>query len=714
MLPGKEPIQTREGDTEQDVLREIRERAANGIEAWQHNWDAALEDVEFLAGAQWPEAIRKEREDEGRPCLTLNKLPQYVDQVSGDQRQNRPAISIHPVEADAASEDNKIPNVAGNEDYSLAQVYEALIRNIEYISNAEAHYDTAFQHAAEGGFGWLRLITKYSSDDAFEQDLCIKSIANRFAVIMDPEATEPDCSDAGWCFIGENMKRSEFTKRYPDASLGDLTDAERTGYTWWVTQDMVRVAEYFYREPATRELLLLSDGRTVWHDEVEDVLDELAEMGDVVIRRRKVKTYKVKWMKVTAYSVLEGPIDWPGRTIPVVPVFGKSITLGDKTYYRGLIRFAKDAQRMHNFWMTAATERVALAPKAPWTGPAEAFEGYEHIWQNANRQNYSFLPYNPTANGDRPSRAQPADMPAAEINLALAMTDEMKATVGMYDASIGNEGAERSGRAILARQRQGDRGTFAYIDNLARAIRRMGQLCIEVIPRIYDSERVLRLRFEDGEGDWVRINQTVRDEQTGKDILVHDIAAGKFDVTVKAGPSYQTQRMEAAESLMQFVQAVPASGAVVLDLIAKNMDWPGSQEIATRLKKTLPAGILSKDEMEKEGIEPPQPTPEQQATMAKAKADTAQAEADMEGANADKVKAQADVEKARADTAKAQADMAEAQRQLAEIEQAAAIAGPGTMEETVRNLVAEALAELMEQGQQVPGMPSATPAPQEA
>ena len=257
MLPGSEPIKTREDDREETILQELRERAAHALEQWQHNFDAAQQDIEFLAGAQWPENIRKQREDEGRPCLTLNKLPQYVDQVSGDQRQNRPAISIHPVEANAASDESKLPNVTGANDYSLAEVYEALIRNIEYTSNAEAHYDTAFQHAVEGGFGWLRVLTRYSCDDAFDQDIFIKSISNRFAVLMDPESVEPDCSDANWCFIGDKMKRSEFRKRYPDAQVGDLTDMDRTGYSWWVTQDMVRVAEYFYREPVERELHVL-------------------------------------------------------------------------------------------------------------------------------------------------------------------------------------------------------------------------------------------------------------------------------------------------------------------------------------------------------------------------------------------------------------------------------------------------------------------------
>lgn len=694
MLPGNDPISTRDSDSKEDFLKQARERAAYAVTCWKHNFDAAQEDIRFLAGDQWPESVRKERDDEGRPCLTLNKLPQYLDQVIGDQRQNRPAIHVHPVEDDKTTM-GKLPNIAGTADYSLSEVYESLIRNIEYTSKAESHYDRAFQHALEGGFGWLRVLTKYSREDTFDLDLCISAVHNRFAVLLDPDAKEPDYSDAEWGFIAELIPEKEYKKRYPGKAVGDLSDAERSDFSWWRDKEGVRVSEYFYREPANRTLLLLSDGRTVYEDEVKDVLDELErDFGVTVVRKRKVKTYKVKWRKITAYDILEGEekggIDWPGCTIPIVPVLGKDITLGDRTYYRGLIRFAKDAQRMHNYWMTAATERVALAPKAPFVGPAEAFEGYEQIWKTANSQNHAYLPYNAIPGVDRPQREMPPNMPAAELQLALSATDEMKQTVGLYDASVGAEGPEISGRAILARQRQGDRGTFTYIDNLSKSIARIGQILIELIPKIYDSERVLRLRFEDGEGDWVQINQTVIDEETGKEVLVHDISAGKYDVTVKSGPSYQTQRMEAADSLMQFVQAVPAAGAVISDLIAQNMDWPGAKEIAKRLKKITPPGILDEDEMAELGIDPPQPTPEQQATMAKAEADIATAQADTARAQADTVKAEADM-------AMAQAKTAEAQAKIAEIERAASIAGPDTIEDTVRTLVADALAELLAQ-----------------
>lgn len=691
-----EQVKERDDNSEYAFLQEARERAAYGMERWQDNFRAAQEDIEFLAGEQWPQSVRTERAEEDRPCLTLNKLPQFVDQVLGDQRQNRPAIHIHAVEdnvtptqtpkkeelaqldpADASRAKGKVPNTVGNQDYSLAEVYESLIRNIEYMSNAEAHYDTAFQHAVESGFGWLRVLTHYQNEDTFDQDCKIEAIPNRFNVILDPDCREPDYSDANWGFVIERITKKQFDKRYPGKAVGDLGD----GSTFWVTEEHIAIAEYFWREPTKRTLLLLSDGKTVWQDEVKDVLDELAENGIQVIRERKVKTYKVMWAKITAHDVLEKQREWHGRTIPLIPVLGKEMTIGDQKFFRGLIRFAKDAQRMHNYWMTAATERVALAPKAPWIASDDMIDGRPE-WEDANKKNYSVLTYNQQPDGSRPQRDMPANMPAAELQLALSATDELKATVGIYDASLGNQSNETSGKAILARQRQGDRGTFAYIDNLSRAIRRVGQVLIEVIPRIYDGERVIRLRFADESGDWVKINETIRDDESGKDVLVHDIAAGKFDVTVKSGPSYATQRLEAADSLLQFVQAVPTSASVVLDLIAQNMDWPGAKDIARRLKKIVPPGVLDADEMEEAGIEAPQPTPEQQAEAAKAEATMAKAESDKQIAQLELEEQQVRLEEAKAKAAAAQANIQN-------------LGAPQDMQAAIRAEVAEALAEFM-------------------
>lgn len=684
---GDEPIQTRDGNTEEDILREARDRARHGEDAWSFNYDEAKHDVTFLSGTQWPDKERQTREVEGRPALTLNQLPKFLDQILGDQRQNRPSIKIHAVDEMASK---KVASMSGKE-YSLAETYEGLIRNIEYTCGAESAYDTAFQHAVESGFGWLRVLTDYSDLDVFDQDIKIKAIRDRFSVLIDPRAQEVDGSDMNWAFVTEVMSKKEFNKRYPDAVIGELTGDNN----WWLSEESVRVAEYFTREPITRTLLMLSDGRTVYKDEVKDVLDELQAKGITIKRERKVKTYKVQWRKITAWETLEGPIDWAGSSIPIIPVWGKDIIVNGQPIYRGLIRHAKDAQRMHNYWMTTVTERIALAPKAPWVGPASAFEGYENFWNEANRKNLAYLPYNDRAQ-QAPVRTQNAPMPTAELQMAMQGIDEIKNTVGMFDASLGQHSNETSGRAILARQKEGDTGTFAFVDNLTRAIRRCGKIVIELIPQIYDSERMIRMRFPDGSGDNVTINQTIIDVQTGEEVLVHDISVGKYDVVVTTGPSYNTQRMEAADSLMQFVQAVPQAGQVAGDLIAQSMDWPMADELAIRLKKLLPPNMLDPKEMEESGITPPPPPPPDpkvQQLQMQMQISQQEAQANMQ---IEQLKLEQEKIKTQALLAKSQADVQTQQAKA--MSQAQGGLDMNNLNEAVRHMVAQAIAEYQSQG----------------
>jgi len=700
MLPGSEPIKIYDTKTDQEFLLLAYQRFNYGWDYWRPNYQAAQEDLEFTYIDQWSKEDRKARK--GRPCLSLNKLPTYLDQVMGDQRQNRPSIVVHPVNGDKPDvqqqpaprqgmdpaqqmqgppqqqpppEQNKVKNIAGTKDYSESEIRNGIIRNIEQISNADLHYDMAFQHAIEGGFGWLRLITAYSTEDTFDQDLLIKSVRDRFSVIIDPQAiSEPDFSCADWCFISEIMRRKEFQARYPDAVDSAYTTSMATSHPSWHTEEMVRISEYFWREPVDRSLVLLSDGRVTFMDKIKDVVDDLVAEGIHILKERKVKTYKVMWAKITAQSILERPQEVPFETIPIVPVLGKEVTIGDNVYFRGLVRYAKDAQRMHNYWMSAATERVALAPKSPWVADAKSIMGYENMWENANWENASVLKYNHRPDVPAPARVQPPSMPSAELNLAMSAVDEIKATVGLFDASMGQQGNEISGKAIIARQRQGDRGTFAFIDNLSRAMRRIGKLLIYSIAEVYDSDRVIRLKFNDGKGDWVTINESILDHKTGKVVQIHDISAGKFDCTVTVGPSYQTQRTESAEALIQFMQAVPAAAQVIPDLVANNMDFPGAEEIAKRLQKTLPPGILSPQEQQDAGIQPPQPTPADQAAMAKI---------------------QAEMATAHATESMAQAKTLEAQVKIKELKMMAQQANPANMADAVRNLIAESLAEIM-------------------
>ena len=697
------PAKPQKGGSDDLLLCTARRRARDGATYWKDNWEAAEDDLKFLSGEQWPSQVRTERELEQRPCLVNNVLPTFVDQVLGDQRQNRPAIKVSATDVvrvpdSETGEDTtlRISNTTGKTDYELAEVLTGLIKNIEYNCDAETSYDIAFQSAVESGMGFLRVRSDYLADDSFEQDLIIDHIENQFAVTMDPSAKERDRSDMNWCLIDDTMEKEAFKEIYPDAHADPVNSDAVDDMGSWYSDNAVKISEYFTREPCVKEVALLSDGRSVYMDELEPVVDELLQQGISIVRTRKVKTFKVFWRKITGLDVLEGPVELPCSTIPVVPVWGKALVIKKKVIFRSIIRHSKDAQRMANYWDSAATEAVALAPKAPFIGSEGHTEGYEHQWETANTVNRSVLTYVPQYQGDPgPRREQPAAVPAAEITLGMNSSDKIKATLGMYDASLGAMGNETSGRAIVARQRQGDRGSFAFIDNLTKAIRRVGKILVEMIPKVYDTERVVRLKFPDETEDFVMLNEQIYDEDSGEWVTINDLSVAKYDVVVTTGPAYSTQRQEAAESLIQFTQAVPASAAVIADLIAQNMDFPGADVMAERLKKIVPPNVLSSEEREKLAEDMPeqdQPTPEQQLQMAEFEVKGQEIEAD-------KMKAEADMAKAQADLAKAQLDTAEAQAKLQAIENGAA--GGDQAYQQVRELVAEALAELMANNQNV-------------
>lgn len=603
-----EPIKKREGNSEAEILAEAKKRVEIANRNWKPTFDNAEEDELFISGEQWGAEDLKARDEESRVSLVVNQLQQYISRVAGAQKKQVQEIKISPVEADSKEQTIK---TVGGQDVALSKALEGVVRNIQAVSNATQHYKTAFRHGL-GGIGWLRVLTEYSRQDSFDLDVKIEAISNRWSVLMDPNAKEADYSDANYCFVFEKMSRDEFRVRYPDATVGELGPDSET-QMWWGNEKEVTATEYFRREPVTRTLLLLSSGETVYKDEVKDVLDEFEAEGITVERERRVKTHKVIWSKITANSILEKDREFPTSTIPIVPVLGREVNIKGIRHYQGLITHAKDPQRMLNYWQSAATERIGLAPKAPYIAEAEAIEGHEIQWREANTKNFAVLMYN--KGFTRPQREAPPAMPIAEMNMAQNMQNSIQTTIGMYDASLGKASNETSGRAILARQSESDTGTFEFVDNLANAMRRIGILCVELIPKVYDTERILRIKNPDGTGDFVEINKVVTDEESGKEVVIHDLAMGKYDVTITTGSSYATKRMETADSMMQFATAVPQVAQVAADLIAENLDFNNSEAIAMRLKKQLPPQLLSPEEQEELAKNAPEPQPDPNAEL---------------------------------------------------------------------------------------------------
>jgi len=603
-----QPVQTRENNSEEAILEEARERAAIALFGWKETFKNSREDEAFIAGAQWDAEALRDRELDGRPALVINQLQQYISRIAGAQKKQVQEIKISPVESNS-QEELSIKTI-GNNDVKVSKVLEGVVRNIQSVSNATAHYKTAFRHGLTG-IGWLRVLTGYSRQDSFELDIKIEAIRDRLSVLIDPSAKESDYSDADYCFIHERISHEEFYKRYPGKKIGSLDETSDTRF--WGDDKTITVSEYFRREPVTRTLCLLSSGETVYKDDVKDIMDELADKGIYIARERKVRTYKIIWSKITANDILESDREFQTSTIPVIPVLGREAIINERRIYQGAVTHAKDPQTMLNFWQSAATERISLAPKSPYVGEAESIEGYEAMWKTANVKNYSFLPYK---KGFQPPRREaPPSMPMAEMQMSQTMQQNIQSSIGIYDASLGKAGNETSGRAILARQSESDTGSFEFIDNLTNAMRRVGILLVELIPKVYDTERILRIKNPDGSGDFVEINKVVTDEQTGEDIIVNDLAMGKYDVVVTTGASYATKRIETADSMLQFAQAVPQVASVAADLIAENMDFNNSDAIAERLKKSLPPQILSKEDQEELMKDQPAPQPDPNLVM---------------------------------------------------------------------------------------------------
>lgn len=560
-----------------DALSVMRDRYERAVDAESDNREKARADAKFVRvqGSQWDEAQKKARK--GRPCYEFPILRSHWRQVCNDQKQARPGIKISAVESD---------------DKEGADMRQGIIRNIERVSNASKAYDVAFEEMTSSGFGAWRITTRYSDDDAFDQDLAIEPIHDAInRVWIDPDARDDDAGDAKWAFVEETVSLDEFKARYPKAEVSSFeSDSE---YGDWFDTDSVRIAEYWRVQYEDSAIYLLSDGRTVHKEEFEPIADELMMQGITVERERKVKRKKVIVSIVSGAEELEGPTETVFDRIPIVTVYGNRGMVDGKWQYAGMVRWSRDPQKLVNYNLTAAQEIIAKQPKSPHLLTPKMLEGFQHIWDKANAIDVPYLPYNPdpAAPSGAPIRLPPPDMPVALANMAQLSVDMLKASDGIYDAAVGARSNETSGRAIMARQREADTATFDYQDSLNNGIRATGIILVKALPKVYDTPRTMRILGRDGGEKFVRLYQPVIDQQTGRQVVMNDLSAGKYDVSVSTGASFSTQRAEFVEMVMSIAQSNPAVLQVAGDLVMGSMDFPKADEVAERLKLMLPPPI---------------------------------------------------------------------------------------------------------------------------
>jgi len=524
-------------------------------------------------GWQWDDMMRRAREQDKRPCLTVNKVKQHNRQITNDQRQNKPSIRVYPVDSGA--------------DKKTAEILNGVIRHIEQNSNADVAYDTAAEHQVDGGLGYWRVITDYASDDSFDLEIFIKRVKNPLNVYLDPDIQEADGSDARFGFVFEDLPREEFQARYPNV---DVASWPIDGGDTWLSKDNVRICEYFRRVDLADKLFVNAEGNVLKASEMDKAA--LVAAASAGWRSRPVKRQQVEWYLVAGDTVLEKK-DWPGRYIPIVRVVGDEVEIDGKIDRKGHTRQMKDAQRMYNYNSSASVEYGALQTKTPILAAAQAIEGYEDYWNNANTQNKPYLPYNHAdENGNLlpvPTRIQ-APAPATLFLEGMRVSsEEMKMASGQYDASMGAKSNETSGRAIMARQHEGDTATFHFIDNIARAIKYTGKILVDLIPKVYDTPRLVRILGEDGNEKHAQLDPQqqkayVQQQAPGGEMQeIYNPSIGRYDVMVAVGPSYSTRRQEAFQALTEMASRSPEIIQRAGDLVMKAADFPMAEELAERL-----------------------------------------------------------------------------------------------------------------------------------
>lgn len=580
-------------DSDDEPFEVIKKRFKDAEEYWSDDKEAALEDIKFRAGEQWLQDDLDKRKKDRRPALTVDKLNQYVRQVVNDGRQNRPAIKVRPVD--------------GGADIATSEIYAGIVKHIEADSNADVAYDTALDSAATCGFGYFRVISEYAGDETFDQDLKIRRVRNPLSILIDPSCEEADASDMRYAFEIEDMDKEAFEAKYPNKIPADweTSDAQE----WY--GEKVRTAVYWEVREEDRTLYLMQDGSVITRARYDEIVAAGVELDSLVKEKRNIPIRKVYRSKVFGHGFLEEPSEWIGKYIPLCVVYGNEYDIEGKVSHSGLIRPAKDAQRLYNYSRSAFAERVALTPKAPWLAAEGQLEGREDEWETSNTETYAVLQYKPiSVNGQQmppPQRINPSDVPVGFQQDMQISEHDIQGAIGMYAASLGSPSNERSGKAIMARQREGDTGTFHYHDNLNRAIRHCGRILVDLIPKIYDSNRVVRIMGYDGATSEIVIDPSIPTASQKLGLkTIYNLGVGKYDVSITTGPSYNTLRQEAAESMVQMIQANPALMGIIGDLMVKNMDWPGAEEISKRLRMTLPPNILEAEQREKQDQLPPE------------------------------------------------------------------------------------------------------------
>lgn len=557
-------------ESKEAFLKDMRENFEADVDFDRENREAALEDKKFAAGEQWDPVVLEQRQ--GLPCLVINNIPQFTAQLVGDWRESRKAVKVVP----STDEDTDVASVRGD-----------LVRNIEMQSRADRVYDSAFESLVQCGDGAFRVAVEYARDDVFDQDLFIRPIEDALSVVWDRFAMDPTGRDAKRVFVNDRMPKKEYNNKYGDVPPDALEDGNLYNTTW-CDDESYQVTEYWRLIQRQRLVGLFPNGKVFELE--DDNLEEIVAANGYPVKTRMTWCSYAQMHLCTGFDILAGPYEYRLNRLPIIRMSGRVTNIGNKRVRYGMVRFMKDAARLKNFWRSVAAEQLGYAPKAKWMATQEAVEGREDDLRKAHTNRDPLLIFNDEAEfGRNVQRVDPPGVEAALLNEASVNAQDMKDVTGIHDASLGIRSNETSGRAIMARQREGDIANLTFHDNANAAVLEGGDVLNQLIPQVYDGTRVIRTIGEDEAIKFVKLNDPMDPDAV-------DLSVGMFDVALSTGTSYTTRRVEAAQAMMDAIQVWPDLMSVAGDLVAKAQDWPGADKLAERLKKTIPPHFLEEGE----------------------------------------------------------------------------------------------------------------------
>lgn len=571
-------------DSQEEFLRDMRESYEADLAFDDKNRKEAIDDKKFSAGLQWDPVVLQQRE--GLPNLVINSIPQFTAQLVGDWRESRKAIKVLPT---------------NDEDTDVASVRGDIIRSIESASRADRVYDSAFESLVQCGDGAFRIAVEYSRDDVFDQDLFIRPIEDALSVVWDRYSVDPTGRDAKRVFVNDRIAKKEFESKWgKDENPSTLHDMTRLNATGWADDHSYQLTEY-WRLIERQKLMALFPNGKVFEVSEENMEDLVEQNGGPPVKTKVAWVSYAQMHLVTGFKVLAGPYEYRLNRLPIIRMSGRVVNVDGERIRYGVVRFMKDPVRLKNFWRSVAAESLGYAPKAKWMVTESAVEGKEDTLRKAHTSRDPMMVFNDEAEfGKNVVRVEPPGVEAALLNEANINSQDMRDVTGIHEASLGMKSNETSGKAILARQREGDIASLTFHDNGNAAILEAGDVLNQLMPQIYDGTRVMRTIGEDESIKFVRLNDPMSPNSV-------DLSVGMFDVSLSTGTSYTTRRVEAAQAMMEAIQVWPNLMGIAGDLVAKAQDWPGADKLAERLAKTIPPQYLTEDEIKAQGGHVPPP-----------------------------------------------------------------------------------------------------------